>query len=111
MRIGIITYWQSYDNYGQLLQCFALQKYLMNLGYDVFLIRYDFANRKLPSNKWKRLAKIALVYPVIKRIFQYKLRQTRACQMEDLKEKNRLRKFDDFRKSFVVSSDLVYHSI
>lgn len=111
MRIGIITYWQSYDNYGQLLQCFALQKYLTNLGHDVFLIRYDFANRKLPGNKWKRLVKIALVYPMVKRIFLHKLHQARACQLAELNEKNRLRKFDDFRKGFIISSDLVYHSL
>lgn len=40
MRIGIITYWSSSDNYGQQLQCFALQKYLKGLGHDVYLIKY-----------------------------------------------------------------------
>lgn len=111
MKIGIITYWQSSDNYGQLLQCFALQKYLKSLGHDVFLIRYDFANRKLPRNKWKRLVKIALIYPAVKRIVQYKLRQARACQMAELDKKNRLRKFDDFRNSFITSSEIVYNSL
>ena len=44
MRIGIMTYWWSNDNYGQLLQCYALQKYLRNMGYDAFLIRYNHEN-------------------------------------------------------------------
>ena len=35
-----MTYWWSKDNYGQLLQCFALQTHLRNLGHDAFLIRY-----------------------------------------------------------------------
>lgn len=55
MKIGIITYWQSKDNYGQLLQCFALQKYFESLGHEAYLIRYDFTNRILPRNKLKFL--------------------------------------------------------
>lgn len=38
-KIGIITYWESNDNYGQQLQCWALQHYLRERGYDAFLIR------------------------------------------------------------------------
>lgn len=38
-KIGIITYWESNDNYGQQLQCWALQHYLRTRGYDAFLIR------------------------------------------------------------------------
>ena len=40
MKIGIITYWHSLDNYGQQLQCFALQHLLRSWGHDAFLIRY-----------------------------------------------------------------------
>lgn len=38
-KIGIITYWESNDNYGQQLQCWALQHYLCEHGYYAFLIR------------------------------------------------------------------------
>lgn len=41
MHIGIITFWTSKDNYGQLLQCYALQTYLKKLGHTPFLIRYQ----------------------------------------------------------------------
>jgi len=41
MKIGIVTLWISKDNYGQQLQCFALQQYLRNLGHEPFLIRYN----------------------------------------------------------------------
>ena len=27
MKIGIITFWTSNDNYGEVLQCYALQRY------------------------------------------------------------------------------------
>ena len=38
-KIGIITFWESNTNYGQQLQCWALQHYLREQGYDAFLIR------------------------------------------------------------------------
>lgn len=38
-KIGIVTYWESNDNYGQQLQCWALQHYLRSLGHNAFLIR------------------------------------------------------------------------
>ena len=44
MKIGILTFWWSQDNYGQLLQWYALQKYLRDAGHDAFLIRYDSRN-------------------------------------------------------------------
>ena len=40
MRIGIVTFCSSNDNYGQELQCYALQKYLRLQGHDAFLIKY-----------------------------------------------------------------------
>lgn len=41
MKIGVITFSNSKDNYGQLLQCYALQTYLKKQGHDAFLIRYQ----------------------------------------------------------------------
>lgn len=40
MKIGVMTFWQSHDNYGQLLQSWALQQYLKNNGHSPYLIRY-----------------------------------------------------------------------
>lgn len=41
MKIGIITFCKSKDNYGQILQCFALQRFLIKLGHNPFLIKYE----------------------------------------------------------------------
>lgn len=41
MRIGVLTHSGSDDNYGQILQCYALQIYLREAGHDVFLIKYS----------------------------------------------------------------------
>lgn len=40
MKIGILTFWWSQENYGQILQCYASQKFLQQLGHDAFLIKY-----------------------------------------------------------------------
>lgn len=111
MRIGIITYWQSNDNYGQLLQCYALQKYLKDLGHEVFLIRYDFVNRKLPHQKWRKLAKAVLIYPVIRYIVNRRKQRALASQIAFLNAKNSERKFDEFRNQYIVSSKDIYKSL
>lgn len=46
MKIGILTHSGSDDNYGQILQAYALQKFLVGKGHDVFLIRYSSDNDK-----------------------------------------------------------------
>jgi hypothetical protein len=40
MRVGVITHWWTMRNYGQVLQCYALQTFLENQGCDPFLIKY-----------------------------------------------------------------------
>lgn len=40
MKVGVITFSESKDNYGQLLQCYAMQEYLRKRGHEPFLIRY-----------------------------------------------------------------------
>ena len=37
MKIDIMDYWWSNDNFGQLLQCYTLQKCLRDAGHDVYL--------------------------------------------------------------------------
>lgn len=43
MKIGTITFYEIEDNYGCILQCFALPKFLNLMGHDAFFIknRYD----------------------------------------------------------------------
>ena len=52
MKIGVLTHSGTDDNYGQILQAFALQKYLVKNGHDAFLIRYD-ADHDRPKEKFK----------------------------------------------------------
>ncbi len=41
MKIKQITFFDTSNNYGQILQCFALQKQMELLGHEVELIRYN----------------------------------------------------------------------
>lgn len=49
MKIGIVTFWNSEDNYGQILQCYALQRFLRDKGHDAFLIRYAPGTENKPE--------------------------------------------------------------
>ena len=39
-KIGVLTFWYGNSNYGQILQCFALQHFLKKQGYNPYLIRF-----------------------------------------------------------------------
>lgn len=104
MKIGIVTYWWSNDNYGQLLQCWALQFHLKREGYEPFLIRYAHSYR--PT--WKRLirktVKILLIYPLIK---WWRKRGERQL-LRKIESKNTARQFEDFRQNYINCSNKDY---
>lgn len=105
LRIGILTFWWSQDNYGQLLQCYALQKYLRDAGHDAFLIRYNPENDFARTLLWKRILKA--FNPVL--LFNYLnlKNRKRLCRAE---QKQHSRRFDDFRNRYIVQSEKIYRS-
>lgn len=70
MKIGIITFWESTDNYGQVLQAYALQQVLKSMGHEPFQIRYSLkASLSQSFHKTslvKKILKVLLVYPALK---------------------------------------------
>ena len=65
MRIGVLTLWQSKDNYGQMLQCYALQQFLREKGYEPYLISYRFIKEERQyTSFWKMLLKVYVIYPL-----------------------------------------------
>ena len=67
MKIGIVTYWWSQCNYGQVLQAYALQRILALRGHKPFTIRYNhsleslsfgYLFRKWPMICWHRLGRL-----------------------------------------------------
>lgn len=107
MKIGIITYWWSNDNYGQQLQCYALQKYLRDAGHDAYLIRYnkDIDNEYTPTPIRKKILKA--FNPV--RLYSYLLNKKRALATTGESKKNYKRKFDEFRNKYIKQSEKIYY--
>jgi hypothetical protein len=107
MKIGIMTFWWFNDNYGQLLQCYALQKYLSDAGHNAYLIRYDPRNDYEKAPVWERAIKA--FNPVkLSQFIYYKLENI--IFYEKIEKTNNLRKFDSFRKQYIQQSEKIYYS-
>ena len=110
-RVGIITYWESNDNYGQQLQCWALQYYLRKQGFHPFLIRFKRWRPKLSLKK--RIKKI------IKGGFASFLYKSGLINYGDLKYKTEgwtdkeifRRQFPSFRKKFLNYTCRIYDNL
>lgn len=113
MKIGIITLWQSSDNYGQQLQCWALQQALLKLGHEPYLIRYDIDGRINNTKKplWKKILKIFLLYPLVKKIIRIKKDKDEKELISYNATKNKERRFEEFRNEHILQSDMVYKSL
>ncbi len=114
MKIGIVTFWESTDNYGQVLQAYALQTVLKNMGHEPFLIRYSLKaslgeNRK--TSLLRKIIKVLTIYPMLKAIKRsIQQREDIACHNR-IEEKNVMRKFSDFRDNNISYSEFIYNSI
>ena len=103
MKIGIITHWKDKDNYGAILQTYALQKYLRNLGHDAFVIRYYAKSEsKSTVQRFKKLLKNPFVI--------FKRRKFKALLKLNSRW-NELRDFDTFRNEYISLSPLVYNGL
>lgn len=107
MRVGIVTYWSSSDNYGQQLQCFALQKYLIGLGHDAYLIKY-MPTSHIPL--WRQIARSVKYRLLVSSEQKEKDRNTKL-----ISERNKLlncrRGFKEFRDKYIKSTEIVYRNI
>lgn len=65
MKIGILTFWKTEDNYGQLLQCYATQAFLQGLGHETFLVKATNGREYNPGTKEKLLSKLRTAYRLL----------------------------------------------
>lgn len=118
MKIGVLTYWNSSDNYGQILQCYALQYFLKEHGHDAFLIKYS-----------PRLKSINPLFSIARKImsnlslrgFRYHFSEQRkidkkkqAAEQKLIEEnniKNKKRRFSEFRNQYITTYPIEYASI
>lgn len=107
MRIGIITFWQSHDNYGQILQCFALQQQLIKMGHKPFLIKYIPSNKTNQTFLGGKLWKLIQIYPILQKLKNLqKIKDAKIFYI-----KNKQRKFDEFREKYILTNGIVYHGL
>ncbi|WP_295800876.1 polysaccharide pyruvyl transferase family protein [uncultured Treponema sp.] len=105
LKVGILTFWWSNDNYGQLLQCYALQKYLRDAGHDAFLIRYNSQNDFTRSPVFIRLLK-ALNPILLFKYLNYRVNSRKSIVEAKLHDRH----FIDFRNKYIVQSEKIYSS-
>lgn len=102
MKIGIITFWWADNNYGQLLQCYALQKYLKEAGHTPYIIRYKYTD-ELKSSLSKKLLKA--LNPV--KLFDFLTNKINNFIFEKHKEITD-RHFKDFLNKYIDLSPIEY---
>lgn len=108
MKIGVITFWTTKDNYGQILQGFALQQYLRNHGHDSFLIRYQDTVKEGASFKWYRVLTYLLKLPTyISWYVKQKQKQYKTAKYEQ-SVANVDRHFTDFMRVNINYTEEVY---
>ncbi len=112
MRIGIITFWDSNDNYGQQLQCWALQQKLISLGHSPFLIKFKRKREDIfHVPLWKLVIKLLLVYPYYKN-WVYIRKEKKKNALKDRNSKiNNQRLFEKFRNDYLIFSESSYEGI
>lgn len=65
MRIGVLTLIDSNSNYGQVMQAYALNQFLINNGFEVYFVNYNYLKLRKSNNfihKIKQLFNIKKIY-------------------------------------------------
>jgi hypothetical protein len=93
-----MTYYRATENYGAMLQCYALQRFLRNAGHDAYIICYDFGEHEIKKTL-SSIIKIVNLYRIV-RYIRYRY----------LKAKRVNRNFFEFRDKYIVLSEKIYRS-
>ena len=108
MKIGVLTFWHGMSNYGQILQCWAMQQHLKRQGHEPFVIRYVPSNYTSPQ---KRLLKKVLCVNHIRLAKDYFFDRKAYLLKQSNQRNDRKRKFDEFREQHLDLSDCIYYDI
>ena len=106
MKIAVMTRWGTKNNYGQVLQCYALQEYLKNAGHDPYVVKFNYLKADTPRNIIDRLfyiinIKERLIPNIRNRINKF---------LFDREKNNDYRQFDDFRGKYIKQSEKIYNT-
>lgn len=106
MRIGTITFWDTEDNYGQVLQCFALIKYLESRGHQVQLVKTDQSDLYEQSYIHKLYTLLDMVIHPSRFFNRKKCGETQKSQTHKARFVDRY--FSDFKKKYIPSTEKIY---
>lgn len=106
MKIGTITFWNSEDNYGQILQCYALIQFLKWQGHDPFLIKFN--NDAKQSTLMRRILNVFKIFFKSPSLFYQKIRFKSQSNKAKKKYVYVNRQFSEFRDKYIPSTEKVY---
>ena len=66
MKIGLVTYTNTTDNYGQVLQCLACQEFLKQNGHEVYVLRLKDDKTKKEMLKEKVFSFVRFLFPFLR---------------------------------------------
>ena len=110
MKVGVITHWWCFENYGQVLQGWAFQKFLEGRGHQAFIIKY-YPGSAFSDKITVRRVIIKLFSPrlLIKSI-EAILKGSRRAHESRKSRISALRDFDGFRSNQMKFTKNVYRS-
>ena len=100
-KVGILTFWDSLENYGQILQAYALMTVLRKMGLEPFIVRYTREEETWNRSLFLRIREFIKYGMNFRKVLKRFLFET---------EKNPDRKFDDFRSRHMTFSDKTFPS-
>ena len=109
MKVGIVSFCDSRNNYGQLLQCWALQQVLRKLGHVPYHIRYDYRAQR--PGKLRQFLNDGLVKSLIHRVLHHKeISRNKSLRAQNALS-DRQRDFESFMRNHLAFCPEVYHSM
>lgn len=110
MKVGVVTHWWCFENYGQLLQCYAFQAYLRKKGHEPFLIKW-YPGAMLSDRLTVHLLLGRLKNPLgFLRSLWYRLDGTTKRRVERMRVVKAQRDFDSFRMNDLTFTRHIYRS-
>lgn len=103
MKIGIITFWESNNNYGQILQLYAMQSALQKMEHSPFLIQYHRVRPVVKKPFLQRLVDMNVLASV-----KYHLTGTRRKKALMMDEK---RGFKEFKNKYILFGETHYYNL
>ena len=105
MKIGIITFWDTEENYGQVLQCYAMVKYLKILGHNAFLIKTKDTSGSKRTVKQKLYTLLYMISHPGSFYSELRKKSSQNGIPEGIVVK---RNFSFFREQYLPSSEKIY---